>query len=252
MKKTNYEILKEAFKENSYIADFYETCDSFGVYMDFGGNGILAPITFEEEDDYENLQYILNDLYYMFDMNDYVYCLVWALVVNTYIEEIRPYVDDEEVISDIEDIIVESYYNFRPYVPEELFKRIEKEAEDTYNDVLTGFKKFEKELIDKVEELEEENSKTVIDGEYGINWEEVPSLNKEDVSISKFDLLLEGTEREKLFALAVKKLSYGQGFYGRIIRQINEMSDEKFEMLKTQIENSNITSELDVVEMLEC
>lgn len=49
----------------------------------------------------------------------------------------------------------------------------------------------------------------------------------------------------------ITELSYSQGFYGRLLRDINELDDEKLDEVKTIWENKKFTDNLDFIMWLE-
>lgn len=53
-------------------------------------------------------------------------------------------------------------------------------------------------------------------------------------------------EFEDVIAI-IRELSYSQGFYGRLLRDINELSKEELRDFAIEIESENFTSALDVV-----
>ena len=53
-------------------------------------------------------------------------------------------------------------------------------------------------------------------------------------------------EFEDVIAI-IRELSYSQGFYGRLLRDINELSKEELHDFAIEIESENFTSALDVV-----
>ena len=53
-----------------------------------------------------------------------------------------------------------------------------------------------------------------------------------------------------LFELC-EELSFSQGFYGRLLRQLNEMSEQDLHELDLQIKNANLQTSLDLILWLE-
>ena len=49
-----------------------------------------------------------------------------------------------------------------------------------------------------------------------------------------------------------EQLKYSQGFYGRLLRQLNEMCEEDLHELDLQIQNANLQTSLDLILWLEC
>ena len=49
-----------------------------------------------------------------------------------------------------------------------------------------------------------------------------------------------------------EQLKYSQGFYGRLLRNLNEMSEDDLHELDLQIQNANLQTSLDLILWLEC
>ena len=49
----------------------------------------------------------------------------------------------------------------------------------------------------------------------------------------------------------ITELSFSQGFYGRLLRDINELDDEKLDEVKTIWENKKFTDNIDFIMWLE-
>ena len=49
-----------------------------------------------------------------------------------------------------------------------------------------------------------------------------------------------------------EQLKYSQGFYGRLLAQLNEMCEEDLHELDLQIQNANLQTSLDLILWLEC
>lgn len=64
-------------------------------------------------------------------------------------------------------------------------------------------------------------------------------------------ILQEGTNKEKLFAKTVISLSESQGLYGRVIRDVNEFSEENFAKFREDLNAKTINDALDVVYFVE-
>lgn len=56
----------------------------------------------------------------------------------------------------------------------------------------------------------------------------------------------------KLFVNTIIKLSAGQGFYGRLLRDINELTEEGLNDFIKELYLQNFNNELDVVDFIEC
>ena len=54
-----------------------------------------------------------------------------------------------------------------------------------------------------------------------------------------------------LFELC-QTLAQSQGFYGRLLRQLNEMCEDDLHELDLQIKNANLQTSLDLILWLEC
>ena len=50
----------------------------------------------------------------------------------------------------------------------------------------------------------------------------------------------------------ITELSYSQGFYGRLLRDINDLDDETLNEIKTEWENKKFTDNIDFINWLEC
>lgn len=50
----------------------------------------------------------------------------------------------------------------------------------------------------------------------------------------------------------IEVLSYSQGFYGRLLRSIDELSEEEYDLLAEELEGQNFKDSLDVVYYFEC
>lgn len=50
----------------------------------------------------------------------------------------------------------------------------------------------------------------------------------------------------------IEDLSYLQGFYGRLLRSIDELSEEEYDLLAEELEGQNFKDSLDVVLYFEC
>lgn len=55
-----------------------------------------------------------------------------------------------------------------------------------------------------------------------------------------------------IFASAITMLAQSQGFYGRLCSDINEMEQESFDRLKTELKKQKFVDTLNVVMWLEC
>lgn len=69
--------------------------------------------------------------------------------------------------------------------------------------------------------------------------------------MTNFEKLKDGNKNTKLFYVIVNRLSGYQGFYGRLIRDINEMEPDEFEEYKQEISEHNFDTDLDVILWLE-
>lgn len=56
----------------------------------------------------------------------------------------------------------------------------------------------------------------------------------------------------KLFVNTIIKLSAGQGFYGRLLRGINKLTEEELNDFIKELYLQNFNNELDVVDFIEC
>lgn len=56
----------------------------------------------------------------------------------------------------------------------------------------------------------------------------------------------------RVFADAITMLAQSQGMYGRLCRDIDEMEQESFDTLKTELKKQNFTDSVSVVLWLEC
>lgn len=54
-----------------------------------------------------------------------------------------------------------------------------------------------------------------------------------------------------LFELC-EELRFSQGFYGRLLNTLNEMSEQDLHELDLQIQNANLQTSLDLILWLEC
>lgn len=54
-----------------------------------------------------------------------------------------------------------------------------------------------------------------------------------------------------LFELC-EELRFSQGFYGRLLNTLNEMSEQDLHELDLQIQNANLQTPLDLILWLEC
>jgi hypothetical protein len=54
-----------------------------------------------------------------------------------------------------------------------------------------------------------------------------------------------------LFSLC-ETMKYSQGFYGRLLRQLNEMDEFQLHELDIEIRNANLQTSLDLILWLEC
>ena len=62
----------------------------------------------------------------------------------------------------------------------------------------------------------------------------------------------EGNKNHKLFASTIVDLMPSQGFYGRLYRAVNELSNDGYDTLYKQLEQQNFNDTVDVVLWLEC
>lgn len=65
-------------------------------------------------------------------------------------------------------------------------------------------------------------------------------------------LAAEGGKNHRIFAATVVDLMNSQGFYSRLYRAVNEMDDESYDNLYSQLAEQNFNDTLDVVFWLEC
>ncbi len=65
-------------------------------------------------------------------------------------------------------------------------------------------------------------------------------------------LAAEGGKNHRIFAATVVDLMHSQGFYDRLYRAINEMTDESYNNLYNQLSSQNFNNPLDVIFWLEC
>lgn len=49
-----------------------------------------------------------------------------------------------------------------------------------------------------------------------------------------------------------EELRFSQGFYGRLLRQLNELDEFQLHELDLQIKNANLQTSLDLILWLEC
>lgn len=69
--------------------------------------------------------------------------------------------------------------------------------------------------------------------------------------LTNMQLLARGGKNQKRFAAVVASLACSQGFYGRIIRDVNEMEEDDFNKLCALIDEQDWHDPLDVVLWLE-
>ncbi|MDE6401922.1 MAG: hypothetical protein K2L54_04840 [Clostridiales bacterium] len=60
-----------------------------------------------------------------------------------------------------------------------------------------------------------------------------------------------GNKNHRLFASTIIELMNSQGFYGRLYRTVNSLSDDGYETLYGQLEQQNFNDSIDVVLWLE-
>lgn len=60
-----------------------------------------------------------------------------------------------------------------------------------------------------------------------------------------------GNKNHRLFASTIIELMNSQGFYGRLYRTVNSLSDDGYETLYEQLEQQNFNDSVDVVLWLE-
>lgn len=65
-------------------------------------------------------------------------------------------------------------------------------------------------------------------------------------------LAANGNKNHRLFAAAIVDLMNSQGFYSRLYRAVNEMDDDGYSALFTELEKQHFNDTLDVVLWLEC
>ncbi len=65
-------------------------------------------------------------------------------------------------------------------------------------------------------------------------------------------LAAEGNKSHKLFASTIVDLMNSQGFYGRLYRVVNEMTEAEYSALYEQLAAQNFNDNVDVVLWLEC
>lgn len=64
-------------------------------------------------------------------------------------------------------------------------------------------------------------------------------------------LAAEGSKNHRLFASTIVDLMNSQGFYGRLYRAVNELSEDGYETLYNQLSRQNFNDSVDVVLWLE-
>ena len=64
-------------------------------------------------------------------------------------------------------------------------------------------------------------------------------------------LAAEGSKNHRLFASTIVDLMNSQGFYGRLYRAVNELSEDGYETLFRQLAQKNFNDSVDVVLWLE-
>ena len=69
--------------------------------------------------------------------------------------------------------------------------------------------------------------------------------------MSNLEILKNGTEKEKIFATSIETLAQGQGFYGRIITNLNKMTEEELTKTREVINEQNLKETIDVIFWLE-
>ena len=60
------------------------------------------------------------------------------------------------------------------------------------------------------------------------------------------NIVNEGMKMDEILGL-IKSLSKSQGFYGRLLRDIEELSSEDYDRLAKELEGQNFQDDLDVV-----
>lgn len=65
-------------------------------------------------------------------------------------------------------------------------------------------------------------------------------------------LAADGNRNHRLFAATIVDLMNSQGFYSRIYRAVNEMNEEEYSALFTQLEQQHFNDSVDVILWLEC
>lgn len=61
-----------------------------------------------------------------------------------------------------------------------------------------------------------------------------------------------GNKNHRLFAATIVDLMNSQGFYSRLYRTINEMDENNYATLYSELENQHFNDTLDVIFWLEC
>lgn len=65
-------------------------------------------------------------------------------------------------------------------------------------------------------------------------------------------LAQDGNRNHRLFAATIVDLMNSQGFYSRLYRAVNELNDEGYNKLFSQLNEQNFKDSLDVIFWLEC
>lgn len=65
-------------------------------------------------------------------------------------------------------------------------------------------------------------------------------------------LAADGNKNHRLFAATIVDLMNSQGFYVRLYRAVNEMNEEEYSTLFTQLEHQHFNDSVDVILWLEC
>lgn len=65
-------------------------------------------------------------------------------------------------------------------------------------------------------------------------------------------LAADGNKNHRLFAATIVDLMNSQGFYVRLYRAVNEMNEEEYSTLFTQLEQQHFNDSVDVILWLEC